>query len=98
VYIAESAPALDIVPTFEFPPEAPLTLQVTPCAGLPALVTVAENVCEPPGVTVVEVGEIFTATPLMIATLAEAAALESACAVALTVTLDGAGRICGAVY
>jgi len=47
---------------------------------------------------VAEAGEIFTATSLAIATLAEAAALESACAIALTVTPDGAGRICGAVY
>ena len=44
-----------------------------------------------------EVGEIFTVTSLVIATLAEAAALESACAIAVTVTFDGAGRICGAV-
>ena len=76
----------------------PLTLHVTPCAGLPVLVTVAANDCEPPGVTVAEVGEILTTTSLVIVTVAEAVALDSACAIAVTVTFDGAGRICGAVY
>lgn len=75
----------------------PSMLQVTLCEGSPALVTLAEKTCEPPAGTVAEV-EILTTTSLVIVTVAEAVALESACAVALTVTLDGAGRICGAVY
>jgi hypothetical protein len=91
-------PVLDMIPTIELPPATPLTLHVTLCTGSPALVTVAENTCEFPGTTVAEAGEIFTTTSLVIATVADAVAFESACENAVTVTLGGTGRICGAVY
>jgi hypothetical protein len=43
VYRADVGPFETIVPTAVFPPEMPLTLQVTPGAGLPVAVIVAVN-------------------------------------------------------
>jgi hypothetical protein len=47
VYKADVGPFATIVPTVEFPPTIPLTLQVTPGAGLPVAVIVAVNTCPP---------------------------------------------------
>jgi hypothetical protein len=47
VYRAEIGPFETIVPTVEFPPAMPLTLQITPGAGLPVAVIVAVNTWPP---------------------------------------------------
>ncbi|MGH9775744.1 MAG: hypothetical protein ACRD50_12440 [Candidatus Acidiferrales bacterium] len=86
------------VPTEEFPPATPFTLHVTLKFGLPALVTLAENVWAAPVGTLAEVGAIFTVTSLEMATLAEPLADGAAWLVAVTVTVAGFGSTAGAVY
>ena len=51
---------LDIVPTVEFPPEVPFTLQVTAVSDVP--VTVAVNCCDLPSNTLEPWEETLTAT------------------------------------
>lgn len=51
---------LDIVPTVEFPPEVPFTLQVTAVSDVP--VTVAVNCCELPSNTLEPEEETLTVT------------------------------------
>jgi hypothetical protein len=98
VYIAESPPELAIVPTEAFPPAIPFTLQVTAVDGLPLLPTVAVKLCIPPSPRLADRGAIPTTTSEIIVTAAEPLAPESAWLVAVTATLAGAGKICGAVY
>ena len=98
VNVAESAPVLVIVPRLALPPAIPSTLHVTLSVGLPALAIVAVNACVVPRSTVAEVGDMVTATSLVIVTEAEAVEVVSACAIAATVTLEGEGSVCGAVY
>ena len=47
VYSAEVGPFEAIVPTLEFPPANPFTLQVTPGDGLPVEAIMAVNTCPP---------------------------------------------------
>ena len=60
VYSAEVGPFDTIVPTVEFPPPMPLTLQVTPGAGLPDAVIVAVNTWPPLVGKLAEGGDIVT--------------------------------------
>ena len=97
-YEAESTLVLPIVPTDEFPPAIPFTLQATTSDGLPALATLARKDSVEPSTTVAEDGAMPIEMPLTSATLAEAFAFVSASDVAVTVTVCAEGKICGAVY
>lgn len=97
VYVAESEPVAVIMPTVEFPPATPLTLQLTAMLDVPAPVRVALKLADPPGARFAELGAMLTTIPLWIWTLAEPLADGAAWLVAVTVTLDGEGKNCGAV-
>lgn len=97
VYIAESRPVAAIMPTVEFPPATPLTLQLTARLDAPAPVTVALKIADAAGARFAELGAMLTTIPLWIWTLAEPLAVRAAWLVAMTVTLDGDGNDCGAV-
>lgn len=72
------SPVAETVPTSEFPPAIPFTFQLTNL--LPVLVTVAMNCCVAPNNTFAVVGAIVTviADALVMVTLAEDVAAESA--------------------
>jgi hypothetical protein len=88
-------PKLEMVPTVEFPPRAPLTNQLTAVLLVPA--TVALNCCDCPNRTLVLTGDIDTATvgadAIETVALADAELLTDDCAVTRTEvdgTVDGA--------
>jgi len=87
-----------IVPTVEFPPAIPFTLQVKPAAGLPVAVMLAVNTCAPPVGTLTVPGATTTAMSSFKLTFAEPLACPSAWLTAVTVTLGGDGKFAGAVY
>ncbi|HKV28651.1 MAG TPA: hypothetical protein VJN90_10310 [Candidatus Acidoferrales bacterium] len=96
VYVAASEPVAVIAPRIEFPPGILLTLQLTAALDAPVPVTAAVKFAVAVGATFAELGATLTTIPLWICTLAEA--LESATGlVAVTVTLGGDGKDCGAV-
>ncbi len=64
VYVAESELVIEISPSVGLPPGTPLTLQLTAVEGLPELVIVAVNACEPPVETLALFGEMFTTISL----------------------------------
>ncbi|MHB8754709.1 MAG: hypothetical protein ACYC92_07100 [Candidatus Acidiferrales bacterium] len=97
VYVAESGPVAVIMPTVEFPPATPLTLQLTATLDAAAPVTVALKFAGAAGARFAELGAMLTKIPLWIWTLAEALADRAFWLVAVTVTLDGEGKDCGAV-
>jgi len=78
-------------------PEQPLpaTLQVT--AVFVVLITVAVNCWVFPATTCAVVGEMLTATGGRMVTVADAALVLSATAVAVTITCAGLGTVPGAV-
>jgi hypothetical protein len=84
------------VPAIVLPPAIPFTLHVMPVAGLPEPETVAVKTCPPAVGTVAARGEIVTAISSSSVTVAEPVAAASAELTAVTVTLDGIGRIVGA--
>ncbi len=98
VYVAESEPVAAIVPTVEFPPATLLTLQLTATLDMPAPVTIALKFADAPGATFAELGATLTTMPLWSCTLAEPLADSATWLVAVTVTVDGEGKVCGAVY
>ena len=87
-----------IVPTMEFPPATPFTLQVTAVEGLPVPGgTVAVKSCAPEVETMAEVGSTLTAMLSCNVTVTVALSFGLTCATAVTVTLEPGGRIVGAV-
>jgi len=62
VYSAVAAPVVMIVPSVEFPPAIPFTLQVTPAEESPVPETLAVNTCAPPVGTAAALGETVTIT------------------------------------
>ena len=87
-----------IVPTMEFPPAVPFTLQVTAVEGLPVPgVTVAVKSCAAEVETVAEVGSTLITMLSCNVTLTVALSFGLTCATAVTVTLEPGGRIAGAV-
>ena len=98
VYCAVAEPVATIVPTVEFPPAIPFTLQLTAVDGLPVPETLAVNTCTPLVGTLAVAGETVMATSSLRFTVAEALADESAWLTAVTVTLGGDGSVVGAVY
>src|SRR5713101_7416141 len=88
-------PAVEIVPTVEFPPVTPFTCHVTAVLLLP--VTVAVNCCVVLTTTDALVGEMLTPTVVRV-TVALADLVVSACDTAVTVTVFGLGTAAGAVY
>src|SRR6266852_5427838 len=91
-------PLVDMNPTVWLPPEIPLTCQVTAVLGAPF--TDAVNCCVPKFATVAALGETLTEVgeALITVAVADADFVESACAVAVTVTCGGFGAVAGAVY
>jgi len=88
-----------IVPTMEFPPTMPFTLQVTAVEGLPVPgVTVTVKSCAAEVETVAEVGSTLIAMLSCNVTVTEALSFGLTCATAVTVTLKPSVRIVGAVY
>lgn len=63
VYVDESGPMAVVMPTVEFPPATPLTLQLTAMLDVPAPVTVALKFAEPPGARFAELGAMLTTIP-----------------------------------
>jgi hypothetical protein len=98
VYVALATPFATIVPTVEFPPATPFTLQVTVVDGAPDPVTVAVKPCAAFVATLALVGEISTTTSSCRVTLADPLALGDATLTAVTVTLAGDASTFGAVY
>jgi hypothetical protein len=88
-------PALDIVPTVEFPPATPLTLQFTAVFDVPTTVALNCWVCKT--VSVALVGETPTETDGETVTLAWANLVVSAALVAVIVT-EPDGTAAGALY
>jgi len=87
-----------IVPTVEFPPAMPFTLQVTAVDGLPVPgVTIAVKSCAAEVETVAEVGSTLIARLSCNVTVTDALSFGLTCATAVTVTLEPGGRIAGAV-
>jgi len=87
-----------MVPTIEFPPAVPFTLQVTAVEGLPVPgVTVAVKSCAVEVETVAEVGSTLIAMLSCNVTVTEALSFGLTCATAVTVTLEPGGKIVGAV-
>ena len=87
-----------IVPTMEFPPAVPFTLQVTAVDGLPVPgVTVAVKSCAAEVESVAEVGSTLTTMLSCSVTVTEALSFGLTCATAVTITLEPGGRIVGAV-
>jgi hypothetical protein len=84
-----------MVPTVEFPPVTPLTLQVTVVFDDP--VTVEPNCWVVAIASVAVAGETMTETPLTTVTMAWADVVVSATLVATTVTFAGEGMAAGAV-
>ncbi|MHB8539698.1 MAG: hypothetical protein ACYDCD_01965 [Candidatus Acidiferrales bacterium] len=97
VYVAESEPVAAIIPTIEFPSATALTLQLTATLDAPAPVTVALKFADASGARFAELGAMLTTIPLWIWTLAEPLADRAFWLVAVTVTIDGEGKDCGAV-
>ena len=94
--MAESLPVAAIVPTVELPPEMPLTLQVTPVAGLPEAVTLAVKSCADCTGTVAVGGETEMEMSSLRLMMAEALAWESAMLTAVMVTEELEGSVAGA--
>jgi hypothetical protein len=90
-------PLVDINPMVWLPPAMLLTSQVTAVLGEPF--TDAVNCCVPKFATVAAPGDTLTEVggPVTV-TVADADFVESACAVAFTVTCGGFGTVAGAVY
>ena len=97
VYVAESGAVAVIMPRVEFPPAPPLTLQLTATLDAPPPVTVALKFAAAAGARFAELGAMLTTIPLWIWTLAEPLADRAFWLVAVTMTLDGEGKDCGAV-
>jgi len=91
-------PLAAMAPTVESPPTIPLTLQMTPVAGLPVAETVAVNTCTPPVGMLTVPGETVTMRPTFRLTVAEALFWGDAWLTAMTVTPAEDGRTDGAVY
>ena len=85
------------MPSVELPPAIPLTLQVTPGAGLPEAKIAAEKICSPPPGTLAEAGETVTTILSVRLTAADALAELSAALTAVTVMLGDRGIVPGAV-
>lgn len=98
VYCAVVVPVATIMPTVEFPPEIPFTLQLTAMDGLGVPDTLAVNTCTPLVGTLTVAGETVMAMSSLRFTVAEALADASARLTTVTVTLDGDGSAAGAVY
>ena len=91
-------PVGTIVPTVEFPPAMPFTLQVTAVDGLPVPgVTVAVKSCAADVESVAEVGSTLIAMLSCNVTAMEALSFGLTCATAVTLTFEPGGRIIGAV-
>ena len=86
-----------MVPNVELPPATPFTLQVALELKLPVPVTPLVKVCVAPSSTLAEGGVAVTAKSLRTVTCAVAVLAGSAWLVAVTLTVAGEGRICGAV-
>ena len=94
---AVKSPVPLIVPVVELPPVTLFTCQVT--AVLDVFVTLAENCCVRPVVTVAVLGLTVTTTAGGAVTVTTAVPdfVESACEVAITVTVPPVGTVEGAV-
>ena len=91
------SPALDIVPTVEFPPATPLTCQVTAVLD-PALATMALNCWVPVAAsTTTAPGSTDTATGGVIVTPAKPVLVGSATETATTDTVGEDDRLTGGV-
>jgi hypothetical protein len=85
------------VPTVEFPPGTPFTLQVNPAAGSPLAVIVAVNTCAPPAGTLAVSGTTEIEMSSSKITLADPLSAASAALTAVTVTRPPVGIAVGAV-
>jgi formate-dependent phosphoribosylglycinamide formyltransferase (GAR transformylase) len=89
------SPLAPMLPQLRPAQAAPVTVQMTVPLALP--VTVAVNCLTAPGARITDFGETATVTRAVSVTVAEADLVESACEVAVTVTIEGLGTISGAV-
>jgi hypothetical protein len=85
------------VPTVEFPPAIPFTLQLNPAAGSPLAEIVAVNTCAPPVGTFAGFGVTEIPTSFCSVTFAEPLSAAFAWLTAVTVTLGCDGIAAGAV-
>jgi hypothetical protein len=97
VYKAVVALVVTIVPSVEFPPAIPFTLQLNPAAGSPLAVIVAVNTCAPPVGTLAVGGATDTEMSSSSVTLADPLSATSASLTAVIVTRPPAGIAVGAV-
>jgi len=97
VYRAVVGLVVTIVPTVEFPPAIPFTLQLNPGAGSPLAVIVAVNTCAPPAGTFAVGGATEISMLFSSVTLADPLSAASASLTAVTVTVP-AGMVVGAAY
>ena len=98
VYEPLEVPFAAMVPSVEFPPAIPFTLQVTVATGFPVAVRLMLNTCAPPAGTEIDVGETWIAMSSCSVTIADADTCGFALLIAVTMALAGEGKIPGAVY
>ena len=91
-------PLAVMIPTDEFPPAIPFTLQVTAVEGAPVAVMLAVKACPASVDTLADGGTIPTIMSSVKVTGADAAASGCEMFVAVIVITAGDGRMPGAVY